>query len=60
MGMKERMGGKITSEMVESRMEKRMDKEHILFLMAESMLGNSRMGYQMVKENILILMEQSM
>ena len=32
--------GKETIILENSRMEKRMDKEHTLFLMVESMLGN--------------------
>jgi len=41
-------------------MVKEMVKEHSLFLMEVSMLGNSSMGNQMVKEHTLTLMEVSM
>ena len=56
----EKGNGKETSILENSRMEKRMDKEHTLFLMEESMLGNSRMGNNMVKEYSLHLLETSM
>jgi len=52
--------GDKSSILENTRMEKRMDKEHTLFLMEESTLGNSSMGKNMVKEHSLHLMETSM
>ena len=56
----EKVNGKETSMLENSKVEKGMVKEHTFSMMVKSMKGNSRMEKEMVRENLLHLMERSM
>ena len=56
----EKVNGKETSMLENTKMGKGMVKEHTFSMMGKSMKGNSRMGKEMVREHSLHLMERSM